>query len=458
MQLFAELKSTIHLAISLAIAFPFLGISNSAHAARFIAPAKSQSRATRPELEWEGALTAFLSNSLHGPSLQLGITSPDTPQIPIQKLDSRIEQVITTALEKNGWTPDRLSRLDLPSASRDVDFKKAWFQGSKVLLADDKQDLSTLTRNSRQLRFMKMVMPSPIITDQLKQNQKRLTAKLEERRQTVSNRSEQIAQLLANSRNISTMGRFSGAVGDASDAPASYDPAIWNQNRLSDSRYVGLIRSAPKILFGEKAPLPIANQPSPARNMVESMRSFDEGTYAHMLRVGLVAGLLALRLGLPAPMANRIVWTATLHDIGKRNTEIRDIIHLPRRLDSEEQRMMEQHTVIGAKELLMMPGISDEFRLDAAEVALNHHETPNGKGYPNQRTGEDIPLQAMITSAADVLDALMDKRAYSETGRSLEESWKIIREHFSQSFYPPIFRSLRDLVGELIASRKLSVL
>jgi DNA-binding NarL/FixJ family response regulator len=48
----------------------------------------------------------------------------------------------------------------------------------------------------------------------------------------------------------------------------------------------------------------------------------------------------------------------------------------------------------------------------AASVALNHHERWDGNGYPNRRRGADIPLEARITSVADVFDALTRDRVY----------------------------------------------
>ena len=59
----------------------------------------------------------------------------------------------------------------------------------------------------------------------------------------------------------------------------------------------------------------------------------------------------------------------------------------------------------------------------AQEIALTHHEWINGKGYPNQLKGDEIPISGRICSICDVFDALTSPRdypKYSETGKSLE--------------------------------------
>ena len=50
----------------------------------------------------------------------------------------------------------------------------------------------------------------------------------------------------------------------------------------------------------------------------------------------------------------------------------------------------------------------------AAEMALGHHEYWNGKGYPNHKMKDDIPIGARIMAVADVYDALVSKRPYKE--------------------------------------------
>ena len=44
----------------------------------------------------------------------------------------------------------------------------------------------------------------------------------------------------------------------------------------------------------------------------------------------------------------------------------------------------------------------------------NHHETWNGKGYPDQLNGEEIPMVARIIGVADTFDAMTTTRPYQQ--------------------------------------------
>ena len=50
--------------------------------------------------------------------------------------------------------------------------------------------------------------------------------------------------------------------------------------------------------------------------------------------------------------------------------------------------------------------------LYAAQIARGHHERWDGNGYPDQLSGEAIPLPARLMAVADIYDALRSRRPY----------------------------------------------
>lgn len=107
--------------------------------------------------------------------------------------------------------------------------------------------------------------------------------------------------------------------------------------------------------------------------------------------------------------------TAPLHDIGK--VGVPDSILLkPGKLTDEEFDEMKKHTVYGYNALKRTAGQlgSNSFLEYAADIAHQHHEKWNGKGYPQNLEGDQITLSARLMALADVYDALISKRVYKE--------------------------------------------
>jgi len=121
--------------------------------------------------------------------------------------------------------------------------------------------------------------------------------------------------------------------------------------------------------------------------------------------------------------------SSMLHDVGKIGISD-SILKKPDRLTPKERKIMQTHTVCGARLFHDPSSPVDEL---AQEIAFTHHENWDGTGYPGWidlntgnvikknrkgkplgKKGKEIPLGGRIVAIADVFDALSSKRAYKE--------------------------------------------
>lgn len=147
------------------------------------------------------------------------------------------------------------------------------------------------------------------------------------------------------------------------------------------------------------------------RHLCSAVGLRDDDTGRHIERVSVTAAALADWRGFVVDPAPAVRLAAALHDVGKLG--IPDWVLLKAgRLTPEERTIIERHCELGHA---LLSGSTSPVLMLAASVALNHHERWDGNGYPNRRRGEDIPLEARITTVADVFDALTRDRVYRAT-------------------------------------------
>jgi len=132
----------------------------------------------------------------------------------------------------------------------------------------------------------------------------------------------------------------------------------------------------------------------------------DEDTGAHVVRIRRIVEHIAASLGVED--AEALGYDAMLHDVGKLAIPA-EILKKPGGLTDDERLAMEAHTASGERILADAPTMRR-----AARIARSHHECWDGSGYPDGLAGDAIPLEARITAAADVLDALVADRCYKE--------------------------------------------
>lgn len=166
----------------------------------------------------------------------------------------------------------------------------------------------------------------------------------------------------------------------------------------------------------------------------------DDDTKAHTVRVGELASSLARAMGLPQRFNHLLRLAAPLHDIGKIG--ISDLILLKEgKLTDEEYETMKKHCEIGAS---ILSGSKSEILQLAQEIAISHHERWDGRGYPNQYSGKDIPLSGRIVSVVDVFDALTHERSYKKAW-PIEDALDEIKRNAGTQFDPSIVEALMTL-------------
>lgn len=185
-------------------------------------------------------------------------------------------------------------------------------------------------------------------------------------------------------------------------------------------------------------------------------------TAVHVLRVSAYAGEIynrwALMKGVADETRRRVCdilrLTSMLHDVGK--VGITDaILKKPAKLTPEEFKVMQLHTIYGARLFAQPASALDKM---AKDVILGHHERWDGGGYPGEVedinaenvqmgkgiAGDAIPVAARVVAVADVFDALSSKRCYKDSWEE-DAVLEYMQEHSGTQFDPDMIQALLDI-------------
>jgi len=160
---------------------------------------------------------------------------------------------------------------------------------------------------------------------------------------------------------------------------------------------------------------------STLRSLISIIEAKDPYTKGHTERVAAYSMAIANRLGFDEESLRTILFGALLHDIGKMGV-LDKIINKPGPLTEQEWELMRAHPVVGAQIVEKM-----EFLGATIDIVRHHHESWNGKGYPDGLRGENIPYHARIVTVADSFDAMTTDRPYRKA-LSLDEAVNRLEE------------------------------
>jgi len=161
--------------------------------------------------------------------------------------------------------------------------------------------------------------------------------------------------------------------------------------------------------------------------MASVVEARDPYTGGHLWRVSQFSRLLAEDLGLARSEIARITLGGFLHDLGKVGVPDA-ILNKPDKLTDDEYAIIKTHPDIGRRLLANHPLA----QLVHAAI-VQHHETPDGRGYPAGLVGDAIPLEARIVGVCDAFDAMTSTRPYRR-GMPIAKALAIIADNLGRQF------------------------
>ncbi len=153
-----------------------------------------------------------------------------------------------------------------------------------------------------------------------------------------------------------------------------------------------------------------------------------------------IATLLAKRFDLSKEAIDRLKIAVLLYDIG--NTMLpKDLLNKKEPLTQEDRLSIKQHPVIAAREILNP--ISNI--VDVIPIIEKHHENWDGRGYPRQLSGSEIPIESQIILIVDSYFALLEKRPYRDA-KSKDEAIKLIEQDINQKWNEKLAREFITII------------
>jgi len=175
------------------------------------------------------------------------------------------------------------------------------------------------------------------------------------------------------------------------------------------------------------------------KTLISVINAKDRYTYGHVERVVIYSRLIADKLQLSGRGKEILIYGAYMHDIGKINTS-KEILVKKMNLSDEEWEELKQHPANGVEIIKSVESLQEIIPL-----IISHHERYDGKGYPNNLKGDEIPYLARILTVVDSFDAMTSNRPYN-TRKTYEEGIHELEICSGTQFDPEISKAFIEVI------------
>lgn len=169
------------------------------------------------------------------------------------------------------------------------------------------------------------------------------------------------------------------------------------------------------------------------QSLTAAVDAKDPYTRGHSERVGMLARQMAEALALGPDLAHQYYVAGLLHDVGKIGIP-EAVLGKSGKLTDDEFTIIKKHPEIGYRILTGIPSLEQ-----ILPGVLHHHERWDGRGYPHQLAGDNIPFIARVLCICDTFDAMNSKRSYRDNiprPQSIAELKKCAGSQFDATLVP----------------------
>ena len=154
----------------------------------------------------------------------------------------------------------------------------------------------------------------------------------------------------------------------------------------------------------------------------------------------LLANSLAKRFDMPKDRIDNLKIAILLYDIGNILLP-KQILQKKAPLTDEEKNTIKSHPIIAAREILEpISGMNV-----ILPIIENHHENWDGTGYPNEVSGNKIPIESQMILLIDAYFALQEPRSYRKAVDK-EEAIEIIKTGSGTKWNPKLVEEFISII------------
>jgi putative nucleotidyltransferase with HDIG domain len=220
-------------------------------------------------------------------------------------------------------------------------------------------------------------------------------------------------------------------------------------NRVSESVYAEMLR-LPLDIESLNRTLRVCAEISNAvtKNtsftmVFDLMVGIGESFARHSMAVVYTANLLAQRLGWTSPLTvEPLTRGAFMHDIGFRELPAHIREKDKAKMTPDELALYQQHPALGVELLQSFQIVGSE----AIRIVQDHHELPNGTGFPGKLKGEKIFPLAKVVSLADVIAHEMIDSSTGEKLLSAAEMSVRLERDYTSIYGGELIRAARGMM------------